>query len=434
MKKILGLLPVLALCLCLAGCGHFVSIMPGTEADGSLAPVSGPPEAVDSFHERALMEFIGWDEFASSYYSDTPVALSIYTPERGYNSPIFDRASIIAACDALRSMRVTGRVSAGQGGGQQTIYTFTMKDADQLAVAFAGSDLALTDGNYTVTGGEALSALTFPGYSDGYDIFDLYYDDSIRAFADSFAQSEALSVGRRSNGGATLASRDQTVIGQVFSLLQNARIARVEENPDQNIDLTQTTDYVFTMADNSYYTFTFTGPCLTVTVNADYGPVYYWLDGIDELANITILPESTVPQFAGGPITGLRDDIAQARSAANGELPGITVVGVYVDYTIQGQHGYLTLEGDTAVSFVQRVTAITANAETTTPSGEDITVFVTLSDQSGPIIVFTGDTVQQMVGVNHQCDANAMADLRAAIQQLAQDERNIGQMVSGGTN
>ena len=436
MKKILVLLAALALCLCLAGCGHFVSIMPGTEADGSLAPVDGPPEAADVFHERALMEFLGWTGFASSYYQNTPAALSVYTPERGFNSPIFDRASIIAACDALRAMRVTGRQPEGQGGGAQTVYTFTMANGDKLTVTFAGSDLAMADGNYTVSGGEGLSAIAFPGYSDGYDIFDLYYDDSIRAFADSFDQSQMLSVGRRSNGGATLASRDPAVIGQVFSLLANARVARVEENPDQNIDLTQTTDYVFTLADSSYYTFSFTGPCLTVTVSADYGPVYYWLEGVDELPYVTILPESTVPQFAGGPITGLRDDVGQAYAAAYGQLPGISVVGVFVDYTIQGQHGYLTLEGDTALSFVRQVTAITADSAVILPpeGGDSITVFVTLSDQSGPIIVFNGDTVQQMVGVNHQCDYTSMANLRSSIQQLALDERNITEMISGGTN
>ena len=410
--------------------------MPGKEADGSLAPVDGPPEAADAFHERALMEFLGWTEFASSYYKDTPVALSIYTPERGYNSPVFDRASIIAACDALRSMRVTGKQPAGQGGGAQTVYTFTLADGSKLSVTFAGGDLSMTDGDYTVSGGEGLGQISFPGYHEGWDIFDLYYDDAIRAFADGFDQGQMLSVGRRFNGGATLSSRDPAVIGQVFSLLANARVARVEENPDQNIDLTQTTDYVFTLADNSYYTFSFTGPCLTVTVNDDYGPVYYWLDGADELSSVSILPESTVPQFAGGPITGLREDIGQAYAAVYGQLPGISVEGVFVDYNIQGQHGYLTLDGGTAASFVQQVTAITADAATTVPpEGSDvITVFVTLSDQSGPIIVFNGDTVQQMVGINHQCDYTAMANLRASIQQLAQDERNITEMVSGGTN
>ena len=433
MKRSLAVLTSLALCLCLAACGHFVNIMPGSEA-GSAALVGVVPEDVSAFREQPLLAFMGLDEFSSSYYQDTPVALSIRTPEVGYASPIFDRASIIAACDSLRAMRVTGPADAAQATGQQVSYIFTMDDGSTLTFSFAGGLLALDSGYYTVTGGEALGALSFPGYSEGWDIFDLYYDEDMRAFADNFYTATPASVGRRSNGGATLTSEDPAVVSQVFGLLQNARIARVEENPDQNIDLTQTTDYVFTLSGGVYYTISFTGPCLAVTPSTDYGTVYYWLDGIDELPNITILPQSTIPTFPGGPITGLRDDIAQARAAAYGELPGISVVGVYVDYTINGQTGYLTLEGDTAVSFVQQVTAISANAETTDPGAEQITVFVTLSDQSGPIIVFNGDTVQQLVGVNHACDANAMANLRYLIGQLALDERNIGQIAAGATS
>ena len=432
MKKILVLLPALALALCLAGCGHFVSIMPGTEAPAE--PDSLLPESVEDFKVRPLMDFIGWEGFGSSYYQNTPVALTMETTEKGFASPIFDRASIVSACDTMRAMRVTGWADETQLTGRQTVYTFVMEDGTEYAVAFDNGLLCYGSACYTTSGGEALAALAFPGYSDSYDVFDLYYDQDMRAFADSFYSLTPLSVGRRSNGGATLASRDPSVVTQAFSLLANATVARVEESPDQNIDLTQTTDYVFTMDDGTYYTLTFTGPCLTVTPNADYGPVYYWLDGVDELANMTILPESTVPTFAGGPITGMRDDIAQARAAAYGQLNGITVEGVFVDYNIQGQNGYLTLSGDTAVAFVQRVTAIQANAETTTPIGEDITVFITLSDQSGPIIVFNGDTVQQLVGVNHQCDAGAMADLRTVIQQLSLDERNIGQYMEGSTS
>ena len=433
MKKTLVLLPVLALCLILAGCGHFVSIMPGSEAGGG-ALGDAPPESLDDFRERPLMEMLGWQDFAASYYSDTPVALSIRTPDRGFASPIFDRSSIIAACDSLRAMRVTGRTENQASPDRGTVYTFTMDDGQELSVTFEGSQVDLSTGVYTVSGLEALSGLTFPGYSDGYDVFDLYYDDDVRAFADNFSTAAPISVGRRSNGGATLTSRDAGVVSQAFSLLQNARIVRVEENPDQNIDLTQTTDYVFSMEDGTYYTFTFTGPCLTVTPSADYGPVYYWLEGIDELSAMTILPESTVPTFEGGPITGMREDIAQAQAAASGQLPGISVIGVYVDYNIQGQHGYLTLSGDTAASFVRQVTSITADGAVTTPIGEDITVFITLSDQSGPIIVFNGDTVQQLVGINHACDYNAMANLRALIQQLSLDERNIGQMIENATN
>ena len=429
MKRFLAPLLILAMCLGLTGCGHFVSIMPGDiQAEEQAGSVTRTPEPEDYFREQDLLGFMRWDEFAASYYDDTPVALSIRTAQAGYASPVFDRSSIIAACDALRSMTVTGRAGeAGASAGTETVFTFTMDNGNQYAVTFSGQYLSLSTGLYSVSGGEALWSIAFPGYGGDFDLFDLYFSDSVRAFADGFSANTPVSVGRRSNGGATLSSKDPAVVSQVFQMLANASVVRVEDSPDQNIDLTQTTDYIFTMADESYFTFTFTGPCLTVTASAQYGPVYYWLNGVDDLPYVTILPESTVPTFSGGPISGMREEIAQAQAAANGQLEGITVLGVYVDYNIQGQHGYLTLSGDTANSFVQQVTSINAAAETTTPIGEDITVFVTLSDQSGPIIVFTGDTVQQMVGTNHACDINAMAGLRNTIQVLAQDSSNIGQ-------
>ena len=425
MKKLSAALMTLVLCLSLTACGHFVSIMPGDGAagDGPAAAVQ-TEEPEDFFREQELLAFLRWDDFAANYYDDTPVALSIRAGS-AYASPIFDRASIIAACDALRSMRVTGRAGEPGTGGDETVFAFTMDNGNQYTVAFAAGQLSLSTGLYTVTGGQALWDLAFPGYGGQFDLFDLYFDENIRSFADHFYENMPVSVGRRSNGGATLASENPAVVDQVFQLLANATLARVEESPDQNIDLTQTTDYIFTMADGTYYTFTFTGPCLTVTASDDYGPVYYWLNGVDDLPYITILPETTAPTFAGGPITGMREEIAQAQAAAYGQLEGISVVGVYVDYNINGQHGYLTLSGDTAISFVQRVTSINAGSEAVVPSGEDITVFVTLSDQSGPIIVFTGDTVQQMVGTNHACDVNAMADLRNTILYLAQDSNNI---------
>ena len=130
MKRSVGLLLALCLCLCLTGCGHFVSIMPGADA-GDAGPA--PPEDVDSFQTRPLLDFMGLEDFADSYYNDTPVALSIYTPERGYRSPIFDRASIIAACDSLRRMKITGRAPEDAAGGQQTVYTFTMDDGGRRA-------------------------------------------------------------------------------------------------------------------------------------------------------------------------------------------------------------------------------------------------------------------------------------------------------------
>ncbi len=430
MKRFPAALMTLVLCLGLSACGHFVSIMPGDPSVGQTVGADQTPEPKDFFREQDLLSFMRWDEFAANYYDDTPIALSIRTGAGGYASPVFDRGSIISACDALRSMTVTGRVGDTGGAAEsKTTFSFTMENGNQYVVTFSDGYLDLSTGLYAVSGGEALWGIVFPGYGGDFDVFDLYFSDSVRAFADDFNTNTPVSVGRRSNGGATLTSQDPAVVTQVFQLLANATVARVEESPDQNIDLTQATDYIFTMADESYFTFTFTGPCLTVTASADYGPVYYWLNGVDDLPNITILPESTVPTFSGGPITGMREEIAQAQAAANGQLEGITVLGVYVDYNIQGQHGYLTLSGETANNFVRQVTSINAAAETTTPLGEDITVCVTLSDQSGPIIVFTGDTVQQMVGANHACDINAMADLRATIQTLAQDANNIGHVI-----
>ena len=433
MRRTLAALMALALCLSLTACGHFVSLMPGdASAAGRPGDAARTPEPEDVFREQDLFTFLRWSDFAANYYDDTPVALSIRTDEGGFASPVFDRISIIAACDALRTMTVTGRAGEAPAAGGTT-YTFTMDNGSMYVITFVNGCLSLSTGLYTVTGGDGLFGMAFPGYGGDFDVFDLYFSDTVRAFADNFDANTPLSIGRRSNGGATLASRDPAVVRHVFDLLANASVVRVEDSPDQNIDLTQTTDYIFTMPDESYVTFTFTGPCLAVTASADYGPVYYWLDGVDELPSVTILPESTVPTFSGGAIAGMREDIGQAQAAANGQLEGITVLGVYVDYNIQGQHGYLTLDGDTANAFIQQVTSINAAAETTAPIGDDITVFVTLSDQSGPIIVFTGDTVQQMVGTNHACDVNAMANLRTTIMTLAQDERNIGQVIGSST-
>ncbi len=428
MKKLLAALLALAAAIVLAGCGHFVPIMPGTDPvpeDGEIQTPADSGEQEDVFEQQPLMSFIGWNDFAQTYYDETPVALSIWTGERGFSSPVFDRASIIAACDALRSMTVIDRAGDAAPLQEQTVFTFTMADGDEYSVGFSGGHLSMYAGSYAVSGGEGLWNIPFPGYSGDFDVFDLYFDENIRAFADNYGADTPVSVGRRSNGGATLTSKDPEVVSRAFSLLAGARIARVENNPDQNIDLTQTTDYVFTLSDGTYYTFSFTGACLAVTANSDYGPVYYWLEGIDELPGMTILPESTIPVFEGGALTDLREDIAIAQQAAFGELDGLTVAGVFVDYTINGQSGYLTLSGDTAAMFVQRVTAITASGETVEPSGEAITVSVTLSDGSGPILYFTGDAIQQMVGLNYPCDSGAMADLRSVILTLSQDENNV---------
>ncbi len=435
MKRLMGLLLALGLLAVLAACGHFVPIMPGTDPviAGTETPVpEDAAPAEDVFETRPLMSFIGWDSFATSYYDDTPIALSIYTPERGYASPVFDRASIVAACDALRSMSVTGRAEGAPIGGETT-FIFTMENGVTWSVTFAGTDLKMPSTNYTVSGGDNLWALTFPGYSEGYDLFDLYFDAGVRAFADDYYNNRPVSVGRRMNGGATLTSQDPAIVDQVFQLLANARIDRIETSPDQNIDLTQTTDYVFSLPDASYYTFSFAGPCLAVTVSEDYGTVYYWLNGLEQLPETAVLPESRLPTFSGGQLTALREDIALAQQAAFNELGGVTVIGVFVSYTINGQDGYLTLSGNTAAQFVQQVTTITASAEQVAPQGEEITVSVTLSDESGPILYFIGDSIQQVVGTNYACDANAMANLRSYILSLAQDPNNISGIIGEST-
>lgn len=433
MKRLGAVLLLLAMCLQLSACGHFVNIMPGTEPVVPGATPLPEDEQEGDFEPRPLFEFLRWDSFASSYYQDTPAALSCRIGGEGaYDSPVFDRTSIIAACDALRSMTVTGRANPDPTS-PETVFTFTMDDGDQLSLTFQGGLLKLNSGAYSLEGGGSLWSLVFPGYSNSFDVFDLYFNSSIREFADNFSVNTPVSVGRRFNGGATLTSKDPEIVNQVFAILSAATVDRVEMSPDQNIDLTQTTDYVFTMADASYYTFSFAGQCLAVTASGAYGPVYYWLTGTDELASIPVVPESTLPTFEGGPLTNLREDVAQAADAANG-ISDVTVVSVYVDYELDGKHAYLTLDGDTAVNFTRQIVSITAEPELVEAgTGSAMTVFITLSDQSGPILTFAGDTVQQLVGMNYPCDAGAMENLRNTIRTLAQDEKNIGYIAGEST-
>lgn len=430
MKKLCIAALALGLLLCLCACGDFVSIMPGTEAVPAgtqpSADEDGAP-AEDSFPEAPFYTFMGWEELGDNYYSDTPVALS-YQHKSGSSegcvSPVFDRASIIAACDALRGMTVTGR--AGEETTQeQMIFTFTMSDGREYAVTFEDGRLSTYTGNYTVSGGEGLWDILFPAYSDGFDLFDLYFDDSIRAFADGFYENTPVSVGRRANSGATLTSDDPAVVEQVFRALAGASVTVVEDRPDQNIDLTQTQDYIFTMEDGSYYTFTFAQQCLAVRANQTYGTVYYWLSGLDGLWDVEIVPAGSGGAFEGGALSGLRPDIQQAAEIANGERDDLTILGVYVDYTIDGESGYLTLDGDTAYSFVRSVASITATGETVeSPEGESITVSITLSDWSGPILYFTGNTIQQVVGTSYVCDSDGMSMLRSTILALAEEGHN----------
>jgi hypothetical protein len=429
---------ILAAVLCLtvlcSACGSFVSILPGTaasEADDQTALQEGD-QSDKNFSERPLFTFLGWESWGDDYYTDTPVALSVQY-NGGCISPLFDRASIIAACDALREMTVTGRAQETEGQSQQ-VFTFTMSDGKEYELSFTDGVLSTYTGTYTVSGGEELWNIVFPAYNSSYDLFDLYFDDSIRAFADNFYENTPVSVGRRSNGGATLISEDPEVVEQAFQLLANATVTVVENRPDQNIDLTQTQDYIFYMEDGSYYTFSFAQQCLAVRASSVYGTVYYWMSGLDELFSMTIAPEDENGKFEGGSIAGLRSDIQEAYEIANGQSDELTIAGVYVDYTIDGESGYLTLSGDDAYDLVRQATSITATSETVSdPEGERITISVTLSDWSGPIIYFTGDTIQQVVGINYVCDSSAMSSLRSTILSLAADGHNTAQIDEGTT-
>ena len=194
MKKILRVLLTLALVLGLCGCGNFVSIMPGTEAETAALPTGqeNSAETADTsepafFQEMSLFEFMGWEDFGANYYSDTPVAMSFqYNPgTKGCVSPVFDRASIIAACDALRAMTVTGDAPEGDNTDEM-VFTFTMADGTTRSVTFDHGNLSLYTGDYTITGGDALWNIAFPASSGDFDIFDLYNNTDVRAFADGF--------------------------------------------------------------------------------------------------------------------------------------------------------------------------------------------------------------------------------------------------------
>ena len=155
MKKFLVLLAALAFVMCLCGCEGYVSLLPGSEpvaVENAPAPDGQETDAGD-FREQSLLEFMGWRDFAASYYDDTPVALSMRVGDN-FDSPIFDRTSIISACDALRAMTVTGRAPGVDTAAQKTVFTFTMADGETYSVTFTGRDVTLTAGTYTVTGGD----------------------------------------------------------------------------------------------------------------------------------------------------------------------------------------------------------------------------------------------------------------------------------------
>ena len=444
MKKIVTILLLLAMVLSLSGCGGFVSIMPGTELpDPEEMAANGGGAAVPSFREQPLLSFLNRESFGETYYSETPVALS-YQPERedgsvGCRSYVFDRTSVIAACDALRDMTVTGVSAEAPVSGAR--YVLTRQNGEEFDFTFGlladGTTWVLntTAGNYTLSGGEALFDLTFPAYDLSYDVFDLYFNDDIRAFADNFQTDRPISVGYRLNSGATITSDDPATVEAAFTALASATVIVVENRPDLNVDTNLTRDYIFTMEDGTTYTFSFAQRCLAVTAVNAFGPVYYWLSGVDDLWNVNIASHNTAEDFSGGVVGELREDVRRAADVVNGESEELSVLGVFVEYTIGDSSGYLTLDGDTAVSFVRQVCGIAAsNVLTDATGGGKITVSVTLSDSSGPILYFAGDTVQQVVGVNYLCDSGDMQALRDTVMELAAEGNNTAQVETGGTD
>lgn len=432
MKKILGVLLVLVLFPGLCGCGDFVSIMPGAELEAPVSQVQANGEETaapeeEIFEETSLYEFMGWEEFGANFYSDTPVALSFqYNPgTEGCISPVFDRATIIAACEALRAMTVTGEASDGDNADEM-VFTFTMADGSRRSVTFDHGNLCLYTGDYTVTGGEALWSILFPAYSGEFDLFDLYFDEGVRAFADGFYENMPVSVGRRVNSGAALTSTDPAVVTAVFEVLAGASVLLVENSPDQFVDVTSVQDYIFTMADGTTYTFSFAQQCLMVKVSSVYGPVYYWLNDIAPLWDVIIQPESTAGKFEGGTVRELREDIAEAAAIAEGTSESdLAIIGVHVSYDIDGQSGYLTLSEDTAEDMVLTAAGVSVSDEQVSdPQGSTVTISVTLSDWSGPIFYFVGDTVQEVIGTSYACDGDEMSMLRSTILALAAEGNN----------
>lgn len=442
MKKTALLALLLALILSLTGCGRFVSILPGTELPSSGAPGEETGEAV--FEERPLLTFTGRESFGENYYSDTPVALS-YQPTaadgtvscRAY---VFDRASIVAACDALRSVTVTGE--AGEAPVSETEYILTMADGGEYDFTFGlladGETRVLSTrtGDYLISGGEALFAIEFPAYSASYDVFDLYFDSAVRAFADDFYRETPVSVGYRMNSGASITTTDPAAVEAVFRALAEASVIVVENQPDQNIDLTQTRDYFFTMEDGTRYTFSFAQRCLAVTADPSFGTVYYWISGTDDLWDVEIAAENDNGSFEGGELAGLREDIRRASDVADGVYEAdLSILGVFVEYSIGEESGYIALDGDEAAEFVRTVCAVRVTADTAdAPDGDKVTVSVTLSDSSGPILYFTGDTIQQVVGINYVCDSGDMSSLRDRVLTLAAGGENTAEVEEGGTD
>lgn len=440
-KKIITLLLAALMLLSAGACGEFVSIMPGTEYAPPESEAAEEAETGAVFTEKALLSFLSLDSFAESYYSDTPVALSyrsVVDGTPGCRAYVFDRGSIITACDALRGMKLVGRTDATSAAEAE--YILTMEDGTEHTFTFGIMEdgtrtISTYTGSYLITGGEALWDVRFPAYSADYDLFDLYFSDDVRAFADNFYADRPVSVGYRMSSGATITTEDPELIEAVFRALAGASVTVVEDYPDQNIDLNQTVDYIFTMADGRYYTFSFAQQCLAVNAAPRFGTVYYWMSGLSELWDIQIRSESTVGQFEGGTVAELRDDIRTAARVVNGESEALSVAGVFVEYDIDGESGYLTLSDETAIGFLQRAFGVAVSPETVEePSGSRITVSVTLSDLSGPILYFTGDSIQQVVGVSYACSSEDMSSLRGLILELAAEGNNTAEVSEGGTD
>ncbi len=430
MKRIFAGLLLAVMLLGLCGCGDYVSLLPGTEMTETAAVES-------VFEPTAVSEILGWDSFMSSYYDDTPVALSRQGTE-GYFSPVFDRESIIKACDALRSMTATDKRTESTDAAAETVFRFTMADGSTRDIRFAGEALRCVSGDYTVSGGEALWDIPFPAYSEGFGIFDLYYSDAVTAFAENFESEPPVSVGRRANGGATLSNEDADMVRQVFELLRDATVDSIEANPDQTVDLNTVQDYVFTMADGSTQTFTFTGGCLTVKVSDVCGPVYYRISTGEQLQNMQIAAKTVEAAFEGGTLDALRTDIARAIAVANGEYVepmntemansqdsreeseetaesvGMSVAGAYITFLRDGEEDYVSLQGEQAQEFVQLLGRMNVSAERaeSEPTESPVTVSVNLSDWSGPIIYFRDGWVQQSVGVWYRVNEDDYAAMK----------------------
>ena len=434
MRKCILILLAAAMLLSLCGCGGFVSILPDEDNLQVAVPAATQnPDEPDVFGAQPLLAFLGMDALAESYYSNTPVALS-YQPAvaadgtQGCRAYVFDRATIIAACDALRGMNVMGRAESEPVSGEE--YVLTLADGTEYRFSFGALEngtrtVRSFTGVYELEGGDALWNTAFPAYDASFDVFDLYFNPDIRAFADGFEENRPVSVGYRMNSGATITNSDPWIVEQAFRALQSMTVIVVENLPDRHVDLNQVRDYIFTMEDGTSYTFSFAQRCLAVTANQAFGPVYYWLNGIDNLWNVQIASSENGSDFPGGPVAGLREDIQEAADIANGVRTDLSVSGIFIDYNINGESGYAAISGETAMSFLRMVCSIQAGSEPVEyVEGDRITISVTLSDLSGPIFYFTGDSIQQLVGRNYYCDSGQMANLRSTVQQLAADPDN----------